>query len=169
MTTKEHNGKAVYMIAALAAIVFLAIAMAYLLSSSPMKPLPDPASFTVGNKTFAFSSYALNITESEKGLMNATVTNMTFMIFIFHNSSIFPFWMKNTYAPLDIIWIEGNSSYGRIVYIVNATPCISYDPGQANCTIYTPTAVADYVIEAQAGFVQRNNVSLYQQVRFNYK
>ncbi len=169
MTIKRRKGKVVYIVAGLVVIVFLAAGLTYLLSSSPMTPLPVPTSFTVGSRTFAFSSYALNITESEKGLMNATVTNKTFMIFIFHNSSIFPFWMKNTYAPLDIIWIEGNSSSGRIVYIVNATPCISYDPDQANCTIYTPTTIADYVVEAQSGFVQRNNISLYQQVKFNYK
>ena len=147
----------------------LAAAIVYALLLAPRLPAVPPVSFTAGNRTFAFSSYAMNITQAEKGLMNATVTNSTLMLFAFHNSSIYPFWMKNTYAPLDIIWIEGNGYSGKVVYIVNATPCVSYDPVQSNCTVYTPTSVADYVIEARAGFVQRNNISLYRQVSFNYR
>ena len=58
MTIKRRKGKVVYIVAGLVVIVFLAAGLTYLLSSSPMTPLPVPTSFTVGSRTFAFSSYA---------------------------------------------------------------------------------------------------------------
>lgn len=166
---KQANHNALIMAsAAVAAAVAFVILIAYLyLIGTAYVGGTQPKSFTIGNRTFNFTSYALDIPEDEQGLMNASVTNRTFMLFEFHNSSIFQFWMKNTYTPLDIIWIEGNRTSGRVVYIVNASPCVNYDPGQANCAVYTPQNLADYVIEAKSGFVQSNNVSLYEQVRFN--
>jgi uncharacterized membrane protein (UPF0127 family) len=162
-------GSKIVYAAALCIIVMVVAAAEYAyLQVTYVPAINNPSSFTLGNRTFNFTSYAANVTEDEKGLMNATVTNQTFMLFEFHNSSIYQFWMKDTYTQLDIIWVDGNATSGRIVYIVNATPCANYDPSQTGCEIYTPSGVADYVIETRAGFVQANNVSLYQKIRFNY-
>lgn len=43
------------------------------------------------------------------------------MLFVFEKSGIYPFWMKNTKIPLDIIWLNSDK---QVVYIKeNASPC----------------------------------------------
>lgn len=129
-------------------------------------PANIPTQFTIGNKTYDFTGVATTLQEQEEGLMNATVTNSTFELFVFTHPAIYPFWMKDTYYPLDIIWINGND----VVYIVNATPCVSYSPGQDNCTIYNnynEGYVADYVIEAQAGFANRTGIRIGSNIFIN--
>lgn len=41
------------------------------------------------------------------------------MIFIYHQEGIYPFWMKDTKIPLDIIWLDKN---GRVVDIKTGKP-----------------------------------------------
>jgi uncharacterized membrane protein (UPF0127 family) len=99
--------------------------------------------------------------------MNTTVTNSTLMLFGFGAPGVYPFWMKDTYYPLDIFWIYSQSGiHGRIVYEVEAAPCVSYDPSQSSCLQYTPPAEANYVVEAPAGFLRAHNVTQYENVTF---
>jgi uncharacterized membrane protein (UPF0127 family) len=144
------------------------IVIAYLLLGMAAAHISPPLSFTVNNSTYLFSSYALNLSQSEIGLMNATVTNSTFMLFELGPAARYPFWMKNTNYQLDIIWLNGNETGAKIVYIVNATPCAAYSPNQTACIIYTPSYPANYVIEAADGFVEHNKISTGDAVRFNY-
>lgn len=65
------------------------------------------------------------------------------MFFIFENEGSYPFWMKNTLIPLDIIWID---SSGKIVDIREAIPCES-EP----CQIYYHADSAKYVLEINKG------------------
>jgi uncharacterized membrane protein (UPF0127 family) len=134
----------------------------------PSNPARCPISFAVDNKSFAISSCQITEQELERGLMNATVTNKTFMLFVFGNEGIYPFWMKNTYYPLDQIWISSNGTIGRIAYIAHAVPCIDYDKAQLNCPLYVPNATADYVIEASSGFTAKYGVHVGSAVSFNY-
>jgi uncharacterized membrane protein (UPF0127 family) len=116
-------------------------------------------SFTFGNMTYNFTYVASNLSEQEAGLMNKTVTNSTFELFAFPQPSIYPFWMKNTYYPLDIIWINGST----VTYIANATPCSFYDKNQSDCIIYNPYNaghMANYVIEALSGFTNRTGLKV---------
>jgi uncharacterized membrane protein (UPF0127 family) len=150
-----------------AAAIFAALS--YLLLQNAVAASSPPVSFTVNNSTYNFTSYALNETQMHKGLMNRTnITNNTFMLFPMGASEPYPFWMKDTYVQLDIIWIDAPNSTGRIVYIANATPCVSYDKNQTNCVNYVPKNPANYVIETRAGFVQRHNISIGESVTFNY-
>ncbi len=140
----------------LAAVIALAVAATatYLYAEAPPR---FPASFTVGGTTHNFTAVAYTTAQQKKGLMNSTVTNGTFMLFAFQRPYRWGFWMKDTYAPLDMIWVYGNESGGKVVYVQHdALPCIGYDPGQSNCTVYTPYQIANYVIEAQAGFAQKS-------------
>jgi uncharacterized membrane protein (UPF0127 family) len=92
--------------------------------------------------------------ERELGLMyRTTVDENRGMLFIFPQEDIYPFWMKNTKIPLDMLWLD--SSY-RVVYIEkNATPCIL-----ENCPIITPTKSAKYVLEINAGLVDKYSIKL---------
>ncbi len=133
-------------------------------------PPPIPISFTVKGVTHNFTVAEANATADEKGLMNATVTNKTFALFVFNSPYRWGFWMKNTYYPLDMIWIDGGASGGNVVYIQHdAIPCVSYDPSQFNCTIYLPPSVADYVIEARAGFANSSGLTNGSYVSFDYR
>lgn len=66
------------------------------------------------------------------------------MFFVFDGQGTYPFWMKNTLIPLDIIWIDNNL---KIVHIAsNVQPCES-DP----CPSVIPGAEATYVLEIASG------------------
>lgn len=70
------------------------------------------------------------------------------MLFVFDRSGIYPFWMKNTLIPLDIIWIDSNSS---VVFISRDTqPCESM-----TCDSISPEKQASYVLEINAGISYR--------------
>ena len=73
-----------------------------------------------------------------------SLAEQTGMLFVFDNSSILRFWMKNTLIPLDIIYIDENK---RIVTLMeNALPCL-LDP----CEIYSSSSPAKYVLEINGG------------------
>ncbi|MFH1559122.1 MAG: DUF192 domain-containing protein [Patescibacteria group bacterium] len=57
-------------------------------------------------------------------------------------------WMKNTLIPLDIIWLDEDLKILEIKE--NAKPCLS-DP----CLLFTPQKNSKYVLELQAGAVNR--------------
>ncbi|MDE1823172.1 MAG: DUF192 domain-containing protein [Candidatus Micrarchaeota archaeon] len=136
-------------VAALFSVVSLA---SYLPSSSKSQ-----WHFTVGGKTYAATYAETNQAGWERGLMNQTnISNGTFALFVFNRHSIWPFWMKNTYVPLDIIWINNS----KVVYVANAVPCIQYDKNQSDCTLYVPTNASNYAIEARSGFAAMNNITI---------
>ena len=88
------------------------------------------------------------ITESERrrGLMDREfLPPYTGMLFIFPEEDAHPFWMKNTYISLDIIWLNRNR---RVVHIERGVPPCTHDP----CAQYEPDEDALYVLEFNAGF-----------------
>jgi len=71
------------------------------------------------------------------------------MIFVFPEARHRSFWMKNTFIPLDIIFLDGE---GRIVTIRKNTK-----PRQKVPT-YASTAPARFVVEVNAGYADRNSL-----------
>lgn len=79
------------------------------------------------------------------------------MIFVFERADIYPFWMKEMNFSLDIIWIKDK----KIIEIVESAPT----PEAAGQIIsYTPKTPADLVIELNAGFCQKNNIKVGDEV-----
>ena len=161
---KAYSGDIMKIVPAIvsAAIVLVALwAVTYYLSVVPAAP----TSFSFDNKTYQFTYVATTLAQQEAGLMNKTVTNTTFELFVMPGVSIYPFWMKDTYYPLDIIWVNGTT----VSYIADAVPCSSYSPDQSNCTIYdsyNEGHYANYVIEAQAGFTNRTGLKVGDRISF---
>ena len=72
------------------------------------------------------------------------------MLFVFGQSQLWTFWMKNTKIPLDIIWMNEKK---QIIYIARATPiCTRKDDG---CPQYQPNDPAMYVLELGSGEADR--------------
>lgn len=70
------------------------------------------------------------------------------MLFIFESEGVYPFWMKNTLIPLDIIWMDSEK---KIVYISrNTTPCET-----EVCPSYNPNKKSKYVLEINGGLCDR--------------
>jgi hypothetical protein len=61
------------------------------------------------------------------------------MLFVFQTSDLYPFWMKNTLIPLDMIRIDDQL---KVVRVLTAQPCHT-DP----CPNYDPQVSAKYVLE----------------------
>lgn len=95
--------------------------------------------------------------ERERGLMwRKSLAEDAGMFFIFEKEDFYPFWMKNTLIPLDIIWINVNN---EIVYIAkNAPPC------PENCKSYIPTEKAKYVLEINGGLSDKFGVKTLDKV-----
>ncbi len=66
------------------------------------------------------------------------------MLFVFQESAVYSFWMKNTLIPLDMIWMD---PYFNVVHIAeNVQPC------RADlCPVTNPGVEALYVLELNAG------------------
>lgn len=64
------------------------------------------------------------------------------MLFVFEKEALYPFWMKNTLIPLDMIWMDAK---GKVVDIKTASPCTT-DP----CPTTAPNGPALYVLEINA-------------------
>ena len=66
------------------------------------------------------------------------------MLFVFDWEAVYPFWMKNTLIPLDIIWIDRNK---EVVFISKDTQPCEQEP----CPTINPYKKAKYVLEVCGG------------------
>ncbi|MFA6378763.1 MAG: DUF192 domain-containing protein [Candidatus Omnitrophota bacterium] len=97
--------------------------------------------------------------ELQRGLQyRETMPRDEGMLFIFPQDVEAGFWMKNTLLPLDMIWLSEAKS---VVYIQkNAPPCL-----QEECPVYGPKESVRYVLEANAGFADANDIQIGQEAK----
>ena len=78
------------------------------------------------------------------------------MIFLFAHQKVQSFWMKNTWIPLDMLFIDAD---GAVVSIIeNAEP--------RTLTSRPATGPATYVLEVPGGWTKTNGVKAGSKVRF---
>ena len=101
--------------------------------------------------------------EQEKGLMYVKeMPQKSGMLFIFDKEAVYPFWMKNTLIPLDMIWIDANN---KVVFIgKNVQPCKTII-----CPVTNPAVKAKYVLEINGGMAKELGIELSQEVKFEIK
>lgn len=100
--------------------------------------------------------------ERAKGLMfRAHLAQGRGMLFIFSEDGLWDFWMKNTYMPLDIIWLNKDKSVVDV--LENAGPAQGSHP-----PVYKGVFPARYVLEANAGFVQNQGIKIGDKARFKW-
>ena len=90
-----------------------------------------------------------NDQKTAQGLMyRSSMPENAGMLFLMPREDIQGFWMRNTYIPLDMIFVNSNK---QIVTIhANTTPM--------NEKSYISTAPALYVVEVNAGYCNKNNI-----------
>jgi uncharacterized protein len=114
------------------------------------------------DKTVVALEVARSEPERARGLMFRTsLAERAGMIFLFERPGIYPFWMKNTLIPLDMVWTDTN---GKIAWIAESVPPCKADP----CPEYPPHAEASYVIELSAGFAKRHRLKVGDVVTLNH-
>ena len=116
-----------------------------MITSGPRITLPDGYTVSV--------EIAADDETRAQGLMyRDQLREGTGMLFIFPQTGDYPFWMKNTLIPLDMIWIDENH---KVVHVsANVPPCKA-DP----CPNYPPNAPARYVLELAGGMAARHKVT----------
>jgi len=81
------------------------------------------------------------------------------MLFIFEKECLPGIWMKNVRFPLDILWLDQNKTIVDIKK--NALLCGAY------CEVFYPREGSKFVIEVNAGFANKYQLSTSQSVEFN--
>ena len=79
------------------------------------------------------------------------------MVFVHDREDIHSFWMKNTPLALDMIFINNRK---EIVGLVERAQPYSLD-------LYSVPRPSCYVIETNAGWVQKNKIKVGQRVKFH--
>ena len=95
-----------------------------------------------------------NNEERTKGLMFREMMNIeNGMLFIFDETDVYSFWMKNTKIPIDILWINEN---GSVVFIAkNVQPC-----EQEPCQVVNPPIPARFVLEINANLSENLGIKI---------
>lgn len=75
------------------------------------------------------------------------------MVFVFPDEAPRTFWMKNTYVPLDMIFVAAN---GTVLNVEHATP--QPDATVTELRRYRSDGPARYVIEVNRGFANRTGI-----------
>jgi hypothetical protein len=81
------------------------------------------------------------------------------MVFVFEAVGFYPFWMKNTLIPLDMIWVGPDR---KVVSVAHSVPPCKADP----CPNFSPTGDALYVVEVVGGFAKKHQLKAGDQLVF---
>lgn len=121
-------------------IIIILILISFFIFKPKKNKFPDSLGIFINN-----SGYYLEVAQTpiqrEKGLSNRDELCFNCgMLFVFNKEGIYPFWMKDTHIPLDMIWLDSNY---KIVKIITAVKTDSTDQ-------YSNDQPAKYVIELRA-------------------
>lgn len=89
--------------------------------------------------------------EIEKGLMFVeSLPENEGMLFVFPGKVYGSFWMKNTFIPLSIAFIDSD---GEILKILHMEPCLELD-----CPPYDPNVFYHYALEVNVGWFEKHQI-----------
>ncbi len=160
-------------------IVALALAVALAGCSQPIfgdenaTPSADAADSTDENVTATFVTDEGNATvslevadtseERERGLMyRQSLPDDHGMVFVYDDADDRSFWMKNTYVPLDMIFVAPD---GTVSNVEHAEP--EPNTSTADLERYESDGPAQYVVELERGFANRTGVDAGSEIVFH--
>lgn len=134
-------------------ILISLIALFFLVLSSFLfnkKNIPKEIKANI-NGTNYYLEIASTRKQREKGLSNRqSLCSNCGMLFVFKKEDIYPFWMKDTYIPLDMIWLDKNFKVVKIATVLQTNSENSY----------TNKDKAKYVIELNANEVFKRDLKI---------
>ena len=93
-------------------------------------------------------------TAVRKGLSGrASLADSAGMLFLFNAPDYYRFWMPDMRFPIDIIWMRDDR-------VVDISENVSNEFDPQNPRYYIPKEKAQYVLEVNAGFAQKNNIRI---------
>ncbi|MEO0202833.1 MAG: DUF192 domain-containing protein [candidate division WOR-3 bacterium] len=108
------------------------------------------------NGKFLFVEIANDDNKRALGLMyRKYLPDSMGMLFIFDSSGIYPFWMKNTYLPLSIAFIDDSL---RIIEILDLEPL--------NEKPIFPARKFKYALEVNRNWYKKNNIKPGDKIKF---
>jgi len=109
--------------------------------------------FYSGDERLASANVEVADTDEERreGLMNRTSLESDGMLFVFDREQELSFWMKNTYIPLDMVFVYRNGTISRIY---EADP----QPGVSKSELRRYRARGKYVVELRQGFTDEHGI-----------
>ena len=78
------------------------------------------------------------------------------MLFVYDQPGVYGFWMKGMKFPLDFVWI----SQGKVVEVTQNVPVNN----EVMPSVYQPKVVIEAMLEVNAGWVEKNNVKIGDEV-----
>lgn len=122
--------------------------MLVLIAALAMAAPPPPACVTPAGARIVVEP-AITDEERALGLMfRDSLEADRGMLFVFETEGTLPFWMKNTFIPLDFVWLSGS---GAVVEVLpDVQPC-RLDP----CPSYSNATPARAMLEINAGAAAR--------------
>ena len=140
------------------AILILIILIAIIYYFLPINILGQPLA-CINSQCFNLE-IAQTSKERQQGLMHRTILpTKNGMLFVFPESRLLKFWMKDTLIPLDIIYIQNN----QITEIYkNVQPC-----QVTNCPNYPSGVANNMALEINAGLSQKFDINVGQTITIN--
>jgi len=129
-------------------------------TSVPINPVRSATSngIKIGEKTINVEVVRTE-TEREQGLSGREKLGKNYgMLFVFERRDFYVFWMKDMLFPIDIIWIDKD---GTVVDVLEDAQPDTYPEFQ-----FVSDFLAQYVLEVNAGFFDKNNIKLGDVVDF---
>ena len=141
----------------------LLFALTQPLQSSQNTESMQIASVIFANNVKIDAEIADNETLRQNGLMHRKhLAENHGMLFVYPGQAIRAVWMKNTLIPLDVLFLSEN---GKIVSLLRGlTPC-----EQTPCPISRSSTDAHYMLEVNAGFIDRHRIKVGQGTIIDYK
>lgn len=153
-TESAHNSKRTIRLALGTTLLILGV----LIINSSIHSLTDDKIRAITPRGIINLEVAKNASERTTGLMyRKQIPDNEGMVFMFDASGDAGcFWMKNTYIPLDIIWLDNDK---KVIYVHKNATTLSETP-------ICPASNGKYVIEINAGRAEQLGLELGTRVRF---
>ncbi len=130
--------------------------------SATVPPAPAKPAVVLPDGTQVTLELAVTPEEHEQGLMfRPDVPAQRGMLFLFSEPSYPRFWMKNTWTPLDIVFLDDR---GAVLSVVHDAPPCREEP----CPEYSPGHVTSAVLEMRAGSARQHGVEVATTLQFEH-